>query len=95
MQVGVMKRVRKGRYHVGKEREEIENIILDLALPGWYLLPKAHSVEQLLVDLTCAWCWICFLKAFNCYMDFYRSAWGRRCELSPFKFVDESSPDLL
>lgn len=96
----VMKRVRKGRYHDWKEREEMENILLDFGLPGWYLLgltkinylfPKAHSVEQLLADLACAWYRIRFPKAFSCCMDLYKSSWDRRWEVSPFKFVDESS----
>lgn len=98
----MMKKVRKGRYHDWKDREEIENLLLDFGFPGWYLLcltkikylfPKAHCVEQLLVDLTCVWYRISFPKAFRGCMELYKSIWDRRWELSPFKFVDESSFD--
>lgn len=60
----VMERVRKGRYRDWEDRQELETVLLDFGLPGWYLLcltniqflfPKAHGVQQFLADLACTW----------------------------------------
>lgn len=100
----VMKRVRKGRYCDWKEREETENILLDFGLSGWYLLgltkikylfPKAHSVEQLLADLTCAWYRAKAPEVCEQNLSLYHAVWNKRWEESPIKFKDDPSPDPL